>query len=46
VYRTESGKLKQDSLEVEQAIPNQDFSEQKQNSRVASSTESNRMDNA
>jgi YesN/AraC family two-component response regulator len=46
VYRTETGKLKQDSLEVEQAKTNQDFSEQKQNSRVASSTESNRVDNA
>lgn len=48
VYRSEGGKSKRNSVEVEQAETNQNFSEQKQkqNSHVASSTQSNYMDNA
>lgn len=45
-YRSETGKLNQNSLEVEQAETNQDSSEQKRSSRVPSSAESNRIDNA
>lgn len=48
MYRSEAGKSKRSSLEVEQAKTSQDFSEQKQkqNSHVAPSTESNLMGNA